>query len=559
MTNGHIATKCASRALNTSDVRKVKVKVSLLTPVHVGKGKEAEMKRNLDVFQDNGRTVFVNWDVLMQQLPVNEMKRMAGIVAGGNRESIKNTLLQWKRNYPSAFTSVPYRLHGSQFSPHIKTPQGVPYLPGSSMKGVWWTIFMTQQLDFSAISYKSVPDASSEWQNVLREPYLHAERRMGLVRSNRGLIISIENAITRHFRMPDIYFPAEQAEWWNTKVFGGSVNGHRHYGWKNDRQGGYSTQWNGTAFVQGVEAMAMRASSITEWGYEPRKCLWELRNQGWNLGRLFRNGFPDNPRTFWKNLFKWANTWMLRYLNREIEFFEAHAEPEHVDKVLATLRSLKSTVEEARQSGNTSAVLRVGFGSGFHAITGDWEYQDHLQPLKIHRRRPWYKTRKLIFRNRNGHFELYPLGFVKVALLPEDDASPVIRLEDCLPKAVEKGPTDSLPQNDTENDSREVAFEPPRPAVFEIPSQGKKKLNRNNLPKIEGEVIANPLPPFNKHHRLRVYIRRGHQGKPFEHEIEMTKFSNDLEKGTVVVAEVTQIDKNGLPSRCRYKDIKWRP
>jgi len=71
-------------------------------------------------------------------------------------------------------------------------------------------------------------------------------------------------------------------------------------------------------------------------------------------------------------------------------------------------------------------LLRLGAGSGFHAMTGDWQFDDHTetgyhQGGRNHGKKK-YKSRKLAFewdetRGNEGEYVFYPMGFIELKKL----------------------------------------------------------------------------------------------------------------------------------------------
>ena len=116
-----------------------------------------------------------------------------------------------------------------------------------------------------------------------------------------------------------------------------------------------------------------------------------------------------------EKLFSIINDATWDYLQKEKEFFEKYSEAERTKEIIDSIDSLLSQIP--CKDDNSYCVLKMSAGSGFHSITGDWQYDDYTRtgfrtkyvnnnPVKI----PNYKSRKIV--EYNGMLQL--MGFVKL-------------------------------------------------------------------------------------------------------------------------------------------------
>lgn len=75
-------------------------------------------------------------------------------------------------------------------------------------------------------------------------------------------------------------------------------------------------------------------------------------------------------------LFKIINEHTLSYLKKEKAFFEKY-EADRTGEIVACIESLINTVELFLEKGNKRCVFKMSAGSGFHSITGDWQFDDY--------------------------------------------------------------------------------------------------------------------------------------------------------------------------------------
>ncbi|MCR5140642.1 MAG: hypothetical protein K6B45_10830 [Bacteroidaceae bacterium] len=116
-----------------------------------------------------------------------------------------------------------------------------------------------------------------------------------------------------------------------------------------------------------------------------------------------------------EKLFGIINDATWDYLQKEKEFFESYLEAERTNEIIDGIDFLLSQIP--CKGDNSYCVLKMSAGSGFHSITGDWQYDDYTRtgfktkfvnnnPIKI----PNYKSRKIV--EYKGKLQL--MGFVKL-------------------------------------------------------------------------------------------------------------------------------------------------
>ncbi len=90
-------------------------------------------------------------------------------------------------------------------------------------------------------------------------------------------------------------------------------------------------------------------------------------------------------------------------------------------------QDLDELLEEAYERVNVAAqkhpILRIGAGSGFHAMTGDWQFENHIE-TGVHRGgrndgKKKYKSRKFAFEfneslGENGEYVFLPYGVYRI-------------------------------------------------------------------------------------------------------------------------------------------------
>jgi hypothetical protein len=197
--------------------------------------------------------------------------------------------------------------------------------------------------------------------------------------------------------------------------------GNNTLGWKHRLQGNTDANFKTNGFVFAFECLAPGSSgklkvrvnsSDLKSSYEER--LKKQRNYRPDLAphalAVLGEGLPG--------LLKLVNAHTLKHLQREIAWLQKF---EADDALLDCYREL---LAQAQDQPAGSAILRVGFGVGYHSITGDWKYPDHNLSLKDkhqsgkHAGKAFAKSRKVLFeKSRAGSdFVFWPMGFVRLQI-----------------------------------------------------------------------------------------------------------------------------------------------
>jgi hypothetical protein len=121
-------------------------------------------------------------------------------------------------------------------------------------------------------------------------------------------------------------------------------------------------------------------------------------------------------------LFDIINKHTKNYLQKEKKFFQTYNEAEYADEIEESIDDLLRLIS----SDGKSCILKMSAGSGFHSITGDWQFNDYsINGLDTSRsvsrglfnNRKSAKSRKLA--DTDDGLKL--MGFVKLSLIDEDE------------------------------------------------------------------------------------------------------------------------------------------
>lgn len=93
-----------------------------------------------------------------------------------------------------------------------------------------------------------------------------------------------------------------------------------------------------------------------------------------------------------EELFNVINNATWNYLQNEMDFFERYQEAEKSQMILDGIKDLIDMVPD--KGDNSSCLLKMSAGSGYHSITGDWQFDDY----DLH---TWGEE----LMDENGHFD----------------------------------------------------------------------------------------------------------------------------------------------------------
>lgn len=377
------------------------LQLKVLTPVHTGVGKEGFWTKSVDFFQQKGRVWVIDTAKLYQklhQLPNNRggslLDTYTELLAKGDKVGIERLLLQEQIDL-SSLSRYDFEYKGEtsgEIQPQMRTGKGELYLPGTSLKGAIRSAVFTYLFE------------------RLRIKRYYSE-------TEKALLGDFERSIFRYIRPADVSFPASEL----VDVF--VLNLYREgigweIGWESDYK---EAERSDKSFRLTLECLQvgsqasqpMRLSIST--GFLNMMEKLQPRLLPTHLRKIIP---PDDPIQL---LFDLLNSHARRHIRKELEFFRTYDQAEDVDRIIDELESLLQRAENP----TNSCVLRLGWGSGFHAITGDWRFEDHLSTIqhpdtqnlnwdrRSRQKKPTrYKSRRLA----EAGAVFAPMGFVELSL-----------------------------------------------------------------------------------------------------------------------------------------------
>ncbi len=379
--------------LNTS----YQLNLQPLTPVHVGSGQL--WKKNLDFFYyPKEQTVYLlDQDKLFAALFAvggrNEIDRYCSYLAAGKLDDLSTYLKSkvdipelafWNFGYDAAMGNV------QEIRALVRTGFGTPYLPGSSIKGA------LRSLIFNYL-YKQIIGSGNQNKRIITD-----------------LLGDFDRSIM-HYIMPyDVEMT--QTEISDIDLFNLYNKGRD---WESKLKPNFRILAETFAPTKDNTA-TFRLDLPNEWLniLEKEEKRLNVKILPSYLRQVIKT---QDPIT---HLFGIINNYTHEHIQREIAFFEKYYQAKDTSSVVEKLYELKKLTQ---QSPN-QCVLRMSYGSGFHGMTGDWRFTNHIDTIykpdqenKIfnfatRQREPArYKSRRIAY---NGAM-FAPMGFVLLTHTPK--------------------------------------------------------------------------------------------------------------------------------------------
>lgn len=364
----------------------------IITPVHVGAGQEKKLLKYIDFIINDRKLIIIDTMKVFSLLAETDRARFLNKLAGGEQINIR-TYLERTGNpdiedFRLAEIDCPGAKPENEVQPLISSagPSGrTVYLPGSSIKGAIRSVLFD---------------------------YFHEKSNR---HDDKVVFGKIDINLMSYLQIGDAQFRNSRVI--NTKIF----NLHRESGewtagWKHDRRG-TDTEFKKSGFVTSYEVFNIKSKASFSLKINKTKLAYVSSSQLQDGGRKYlppNHNFIENLGI--PDLFKIINRHTKRYLAAEKEFFEHYNNEEpYCDDIIKSIDSLIKLIPE----DNSKCLMNLGCGSGFHAITGDWQFKDdHVNTGSHANGKLRYKSRKMAFRKfkKTKDYNFMPMGFIMLSL-----------------------------------------------------------------------------------------------------------------------------------------------
>lgn len=390
------------------------------TPVHVGGAQEKHLSGGIDYIAQDDHIHILDHNKLME---IAGQEQFVNALAQGPEGVL--SLIRNRRIPIGSIRKNAFQITGvaNDYKSIVKDGFfGRPFIPGSSVKGAIRSILFNMLFQLSGESVQEVTSHTKE-----------AWGREKPIKPDEYLMGDFENSLMRFVHCSDVFF--QEFRLFNTKVFNlFKVYGQWEGGWKHQLENGTSASFAPEGFTTAYESIPMEAIGKLRLSFDKQLFVrYGSRNGPRRIPLTTFVAKLLKGKEFMSILFEGIANYTNTYLSREEEFFKSFSVSE-TSGILNQIRRLR------QENTIKTPLFRLASGSGFHNMTGDWRFKDHLETTdKIDRKNKarnyqhglHYKSRRLAFdADEQGHYQFYPMGFVQLLtpdyfeqhLKPEIDA-----------------------------------------------------------------------------------------------------------------------------------------
>lgn len=505
--------------------------LEVLSPVHIGT--EKKWIKNIDYFHNEDKQKIYVTDIneILKKGDIDNDELSEMIVNSElNGESLENILEENIKNILQFDYSFDTRDDISSF---IRTIKNEVYIPGSSLKGAIISAFLGSYMKSLEKDFLKKNMFNTARKTKTKEQFIK-EGFFGGIEEKNGK--SINTTLMSLLKVSDSYFSCN-TKLVPTKTFNLKKQSNN---WKAAWKIGLGSGNNEINFTNNIngfcipyEVLHPQYTEIAKVriGFATTTAILK-KQSGITIPNL-KELITESPL---ENLFTFINQHTKQHLEKELEFYKAHLEPNSdvakVHKIIDSYEKLLNEIPTKEEYQKCMCVLRVGAGVGFHSITGDWRFNDHSSTLEnpevikrkekkdIEKR---YKSRKFVYDEDNN--DLLPMGFIKLYSEYGFENREKIKLEE---KEMRK---------ETTKEVKTVVSESSNTPIESI----KEKINieyKSINDVREGTILYAKITQIENPKKASVYLTEGNQ----EIQLGISKIfkKEKLELGQVVQVEVTQ-------------------
>lgn len=377
--------------LNCKDMdalnKKYNIKIEVLTPLFIGAGTEKEWIRGVDFVVKDGkayklglkkisRAGGVNLLELSEAFKKKDENKVINLISNDLLSKVSDKILDW----PADSSNDVKTFIKNQFN-------GKPLLAGSSLKGA-----------VRSILFKSLRKNEKDEKLVFGS-------------SNEG------DEFMRFIKFADAEF--ENTALVNTKIF--NLQTKNEGGWKHaSKNTDYKFKRSGFNTI--YECIMPRQQGYASIMFST-KAFDAFKRKGKHKYEVEKQRILENITT----LFKIVNKHTQDYLSKEKLFFGKYNQADNTYKIIESIDRILAQIP----SDNKSCILKMSAGSGFHSITGDWQFDDYsISSIQSKGTKTLSfgcditgkiaksaKSRKIAV--WDNHFDL--MGFIRISVLSEEE------------------------------------------------------------------------------------------------------------------------------------------
>ena len=325
------------------------IELEVLTPLSVGAGNEKDWIYGVDYVTKNGKVYIIDME---RAVEITGSTQLANALSQGNSGTILDSL---QGNNLQKASSRVFQLPAQTTNPiksFLRTQlMDKPLIPGTSLKGA------IRSCLFNHLHGRVIKDGSNDTNETV------------FGKMDDGSVF------TRFIHVGDIIMPETQLV--NTKIF--NLKGTL---WKDNWTGGWKNKGVTNPKFKPEEFNTLYECVV------PGQVSYGIINIEQALYDFFcsygkSQNYADKKKELIDGgieaLFAAINTVTKAYLQKELAFFRAFPEADRSDDIINSIQALLNKIP----SEDTSCVLKMSAGSGFHSITGDWQYNNYFDEPKF--------------------------------------------------------------------------------------------------------------------------------------------------------------------------------
>ncbi|HOY12963.1 MAG TPA: type III-A CRISPR-associated RAMP protein Csm5 [Saprospiraceae bacterium] len=348
-------------------------KLRIVTPVHIGGAQEKHMQKGLDYLTQDGKVYFLDEKRLINHFKI---EKYSTFLSQGKLDQLCSNINL--RDYSYKIVNNISGEIGSDIKTNIKNAlSNKPIIPGSSLKGGLRSVF------YNYIVQNNPPKMEVDVFGKISEDIF------------RFLIVN------------DVQF--NETSYINTKTY--NLQGYENQlkgGWKHELKGKTNSQFKSSGFTFPHEVISM--DDVGDFKIIINKTALDLASRASKVktNQFFEEIFKGKE----EDILRILQTYMSAYLLKELDFFTKY-EADQSNIIVDELNRLIRLNEQA-------PLVRLGLGSGYHAMTGDTHNGTHEINGIGNRNRGLFngqdssKSRKLAFKGSGENLQFYPMGFIQI-------------------------------------------------------------------------------------------------------------------------------------------------
>ncbi len=359
--------------------RKYYIQFTVVTPLCVGAGNEAEWVKCADyVIKD--RKVYV-LDLHRVADSGIDMSQLSILFVNQDHDGIVKLLGNKIKIVSASVFDLPCDTDNNIKSFERSQLHNLPVVAGSSLKGAIRSVLF----------------------QYLRQDETKNESVFGTMNDGTDFM--------RFIKVGDIEMP--KTELYNSKIFNlHTEDGSWHGGWKHALTNGTKDYYRSTGFNSLYECVSPNKSGVGTIMLSPllfKKVL--ERSNTIPFAAPKQKILNDDIKT----LFSIINQFTKQYLEKEREFFVQYP-ADRSEQIVESIDQLMASIP----ADNSSCLLKMSAGVGFHAITGDWMHESYTEGIFDRKRNKdndtLPKSRKIV-ETKDG---LSFMGFVRLSSVDQE-------------------------------------------------------------------------------------------------------------------------------------------